>query len=95
MKNLNYDEIKKDKQLLEKLVLAYWYSIPHDTKTPPETLEIDKDNFETYNVKYIRNGITYGYGCILKVNIDRYVQDLNENRLNEAIDVFLNKTKDL
>ena len=36
----NLDELKQDKDLFEKILLAYWHSVPSDTDRFPTKIKI-------------------------------------------------------
>jgi hypothetical protein len=67
---------KNDIPILEKIMLAYWYSIPADNDINPESIKIKQDNIGYFTVELFRNNKMYGIACIQKNEIDKYCEKL-------------------
>jgi len=91
---MDITKIKNDKPIFEKVILAYWYSIPCDNGVFPDKMEIIRDNTTFFNVNLIRNGITYGTASIGKKEIDRYLEKLKEMKVHE-IDIINRLEKEI
>lgn len=91
---MDITKIKNDKPIFEKVILAYWYSIPCDNGVFPDKMEIIRDNTTFFNVNLIRNGITYGTASIGKTEIDRYLEKLKEMKVHE-IDIINRLEKEI
>lgn len=73
---MDIQRIKEDKAILEKIMMAYWISIPTDSQFVPEQIKITRDNSDYYNVDLIRNSKVYGMAMIQKNNIDNYLEQI-------------------
>ena len=84
---MDITKIKNDKAIFEKVILAYWYSIPCDNGVFPDKMEITRDNTTFFNVDLIKNNVRYGIACIGKKEIDKYLEELKEVKEHE-IDII-------
>jgi hypothetical protein len=84
---MDITKIKNDKKIFEKVILAYWYSIPCDGGTFPDNVEIVRDNTTFFNVNLIKNNVVYGMASIGKNEIDRYLEKLRDLKEHE-IDII-------
>lgn len=78
-------KIKNDKNMFEKILLAYWYSIPCDNAVLPDKVEITRDNGTFFNVNLIKKDVVFGMACMQKNDIDRYLlklEDIKEHELD-------------
>ena len=87
----NLDKIKEDTDLFKKVLLAYWYSVPTDADKSPDTVKLTQDYVRHFNVKLIKDNITYGFASIPRYEIERYIEKLktlksHENDINDIID---------
>ena len=91
---MDITKIKEDKVIFEKILLAYWYSIPCDNMTLPDRVEITKDNKTYYNVNLIKNDVVYGMACMKKEGIDKYFTKLEEIKEHE-LDIIKRLEKEI
>jgi hypothetical protein len=91
---MDITKIKNDKIMFEKIVLAYWYSIPCDSGAFPDKIEIIKDNDTFFNVNLIRNKKMYGIANIQKSEIDQYLEKLKGYKEHE-IDIINRLEKEI
>jgi hypothetical protein len=77
------DNIIKDTSVFEKVLLAYWYSIPYDNANGPERIELRQNNGTYYNTNLIRNNKVYGCGCIQRQEIEKYLDKLKGLKAHE------------
>jgi len=73
---MNIKKIKEDKSILEKIMLAYWISIPSDSQFVPDTMKITQDHMDYYNVDLIKDSKRYGMAIIHKDEIDKYLEQV-------------------
>jgi len=91
---MDITKIKGDKKIFEKILLAYWYSIPCDNATLPDRVEITRDNGTFFNVNLIKNDIIFGMSCMQKSEIDRYLEKLEEIKEHE-LDIIKRLEKEI
>jgi hypothetical protein len=84
MKIESLDKLKQDIDLFEKILLAYWHSIPSDTDRFPTKIKI---KFETNNFfggdLYNDDLGCYGYSTFTKRDLVKYIDKLNSLKLHE------------
>ena len=80
---MDVNKLKTDKILLEKIILAYWYSIPGDGDIHPTESKIRYDNKYYYNVDLYNNKVMMGTCSIMKFEIDRYLEKLRTLKVHE------------
>lgn len=78
---------KNDTKILEKIMLAYYYSIPGDNAKSPEEIKIRQDNITYYTVDLMSKNIRFGISSINKNEIERYMEKLKTLKAHE-IDVI-------
>jgi hypothetical protein len=81
---MDTEKIRNDKNLFEKILLAYWYSVPCDNTVLPDRVEITKDNGTFFNVNLIKNNVVFGMSCMQKTEIDRYFVELEKVKEHET-----------
>lgn len=91
-KNLTIENLEKNTTALNKMLKAYWLSVPSDTNIEPTKIQIT----EITNIRYKynklnRNGIVYGCGSMSKQSIETYIDKVNY--LNEKNEELFNSTK--
>lgn len=79
----NLENLEQNPPMLEKIILAYWYSIPYDNDITPEKVRVRKDNGTFFNVDLIKNNKVYGMSCIQKNEINKYLIKLNSLKEHE------------
>jgi len=73
-KKLTMDELENNPKALSKILLAYWISIPSDTKTVPTKIVVTKIKSTSYSYnKMDRDNVCYGLGSIKKASIETYI----------------------
>ena len=79
----NLEKLTEDKELFEKVLLAYWYSVPSDSDRNPDQMKNIKDRGKFFGVDLVQKSITYGYASIPKFEIERYIIKLKELPMHE------------
>ena len=87
-------KIRSDKKMFEKILLAYWYSIPCDNTVLPDRMEITKDNGTFFNVNLIKNDKIFGTSSMQKNEIDKYLLKLEEIKEHE-LDIIKRLEKEI
>jgi hypothetical protein len=80
---MKYEDLQNDVPLFEKILLAYWYSIPYDNHFGPDQIKYVRDNGRFININLIKDNREYGGGCITKTEINNYITKLNHIRKHE------------
>ena len=89
------DELKKDEELFEKVLLAYYYSVPSDSDRQPDKIKVRLEHSTFFGANMIRNDIVYGYSTFTKYELENYLTKLRTLKLHED-DILerFNKEKD-
>lgn len=80
-------DYKNDMKILEKIMLAYYYSIPGDNPKAPKEIKIRQDNISYYTVDLMSKNIRYGISSINKNEIEKYMEKLKGLKAHE-IDII-------
>ena len=72
----NLDELKKDAELFEKVLLAYYYSMPSDSDRRPDKIKIRSEQKRFFGGDLIKNSIIYGYSTFTKYELEKYLTKL-------------------
>lgn len=89
---MTIEKIEKSPKALNKMVMAYWLSVPSDTDATPEEIRVTNINSSRYLYDKInRNGDVYGRGSISKKSIITYIDKVNY--LNEQNEELFNTTE--
>ena len=91
---MDLTDYKNNKPILEKIMLAYWYSIPGDNPSTPDQIKIIQDNINHYTVEIYKNTNMYGIACIQKKEIDKYLEKIKELKEHE-LDIINRIDKEL
>jgi hypothetical protein len=91
---MDITKIRNDKKMFEKVLLAYWYSIPCDNTTLPDKIDIVRDNGTFFNINLIKNGVVFGAGSMQKKEIDKYLEKLEEIKEHE-LDIIKRLEKEI
>jgi len=78
---------KNDTKILEKIMLAYYYSIPGDNPRSPDEIKLRQDNITYYTVDLMCKNVRYGISSISKKEIENYMEKLKNLNAHE-IDVI-------
>ena len=79
--------VKNDKAMLEKILMAYWISIPSNNPISPDKINITKEMPTYYNVSLIKNSKQYGIALINKKEVDNYLEKVKTLKQHE-IDII-------
>jgi hypothetical protein len=71
------NELEQNKPLFEKVLLAYWFSIPYDNDSVPDGIKIIKEYSTSIAINLMKGEYVYGVGSIKKYEIERYLNKLN------------------
>lgn len=91
---MDITKIKGDKKIFEKILLAYWYSIPCDNAILPDRVEIVRDNGSFFNINLLKNENIFGTSSIQKYEIDKYLEKLEEMKEHE-LDIIKRLEKEI
>jgi len=83
MKIDNLDKLKEDNELFEKILLAYWYSVPSDSDRSPDKVKLITDYGKHFNTQLIKDDIVYGFASITKYEIEKYIEKLRTLKSHE------------
>jgi len=84
---MDIKQIKEDKAILERILVAYWISIPSDNPHVPERIQIIRDNPSFFNVDLFKNNVKYSQAMIQKVELDKYLEKIKLLKKHE-IDII-------
>ena len=79
----NLDELKKDKELFEKVLLAYYYSVPSDSDRRPDQINIRGEHKTFFGGNLIQDSVVYGYSTFTKYELEKYLVKLRTLQLHE------------
>lgn len=79
----NLDELKKDTALFEKVLLAYYYSIPSDSERCPDKIRVKNEYNLYYGGNLIKNSVVYGYSTFTKNELEKYLIKLRALKMHE------------
>jgi len=77
------DELKKDTGLFEKVLLAYYYSIPSDSDRGPEKIKVKSEHKTFFGGNLIKDSMVYGYSTFTKYEINNYLEKLRALKIHE------------
>ena len=72
------NELMKSPEVFEKVVLAYWYSLPFDNPCGPQKVKVVRDNITFFNIELIKDDKMYGLANITKKELENYIVKLNK-----------------
>ena len=78
---------KNDTKILEKIMLAYYYSIPSDNPRSPDEIKLRQDNITYYTVDLMCKNARYGISSISKKEMENYIEKLKNLKAYE-IDII-------
>jgi len=92
--NMKLESIMQNKGAFEKLMLAYWVSVPTDAdKAPDKIIVTDVINGKIRYEKVSRD-IKYGYGITTTKELEKYIKRIKiVNEKNDSIFDMFDKTK--
>ena len=86
-KNLTIEKLEKNTKALEKMLMAYWLSIPSDNDSIPIKIQLIRISTNSYKYdKLNRENVVYGRGSIRKKSIETYIDKVKYmNEQNEEL----------
>ena len=78
---MNIEKLEKLEQntpLFEKVLLAYWYSIPFDNDRTPDEIKVVSIERDFYSVNLFNKTVNYGSGCFKRYEIENYLKKLKD-----------------
>jgi hypothetical protein len=82
--NMDLNELKQNVPLYEKLLLAYWYSIPSDSNRTPDKITIKFETNKVICYNLYKNNVNYGGGTMPQRELTRYIEKLNALDLSKS-----------
>jgi len=77
------EELKKDSELFEKVLLAYYYSIPSDSDRKPDQIKVINEHPTFFGANLIENDVNYGYSTFCKREVEKYLIKLRTLKIHE------------
>ena len=75
---MELEKIKNDTALYQKVLLAYWYSIPSDSDRSPTKITIKFEDSNVICYMLWDNDINYGGGTMPQRELINYIKKLNK-----------------
>jgi len=95
IEQMKLDTIMKNKEAFEKLMLAYWISVPTDADRAPDKIVVTKvDKGKVWYNKISRKRV-YGFGATTTDELTKYIEKVKiVNEKNDSIFDMFDKTKE-
>jgi hypothetical protein len=92
---IELEKIMENKKAFDKLMMAYWISVPTDADKAPDEIVIKKITGDKIVYNKISNGVEYGMGITNKQELQKYIDKVKlVNDKNDSIFDMFDKTKE-
>ena len=77
--SLELENVLKNKEAMNKFLLAWWHSIPSDCTREPKSMRFDRKKLDRINYSLLnKDGIVYGIGCTDIKELEHYLKRAND-----------------